>query len=562
MSYLALYRRYRPDGFDKVIGQDAVVRTLKNQITSGKIGHAYLFTGARGTGKTSCAKIFARAVNCVSPVNGSPCGICETCKSLSEPGNLDITEIDAASNNRVDEIREIRDKVQYPPVRGKYKVFIIDEAHMLTDSAFNALLKTLEEPPSHALFILATTEPQKMPATILSRCMRFDFKLIETEKIASLIGGIYDEIGKKYDEDALLKIAKAGGGSARDALSIADVCLSYSEGKLTYKEVCEVLGASDDGSLTSLCDCVLSKNSAGALEALDGIIKSGKNPSVLVKDLQARIRDLLIVKTCRDGKNLLAVPSAIYEELKDSAAKTDEFKLLRFAEILQGTEAPMKYSLNPRFILECALIKAAQEETDGDISALIYRVNKMEERLESAISLGFSGKEEKTEAAKINSSDLSHREKEGDYVNDADLKIERPQSAEIVGSEVEEVSADDGSGEKKEAARAKAPIREEFKGKVFGLLIRQLRREGKIMLWAALSEQRAVEEDGLLTVIPKDENSYVVLSKTDNASVLQGVLREICGYDLKIKKFEEKKDDFEESLEKLKRDFGDVDIIK
>ena len=252
MAYLALYRRFRPNGFKGLIGQEHIVRTLANQIASGRIGHAYLFCGTRGTGKTSAAKIFAKAINCLSPIDGSPCGECEVCKALADPSNLDILEMDAASNNKVENVREIREKIQYPPVSGRYKVYIIDEVHMLTTEAFNALLKTLEEPPKHAVFILATTESHKLPSTILSRCMRFDFRIIPTKDIAKLIAGIYDEIGKEYDKDAVMAIARAGAGSARDALSIADICVSYRDSKLTYADVLEVLGATDSSKITSM----------------------------------------------------------------------------------------------------------------------------------------------------------------------------------------------------------------------------------------------------------------------------------------------------------------------
>ena len=252
MAYLALYRRFRPTGFKGLIGQEHIVRTLSNQIASGRIGHAYLFCGTRGTGKTSAAKIFARAINCLHPIDGSPCGECEVCKALLDPSNLDILEMDAASNNKVENVREIREKIQYPPVSGKYKVYIIDEVHMLTSEAFNALLKTLEEPPKHAVFILATTESHKLPSTILSRCMRFDFRIIPTKEIAELIARIYDEVGKTYDKDAVTAIARAGAGSVRDALSIADICVSYRDGKLTYSDVLEVLGATDSSKITSM----------------------------------------------------------------------------------------------------------------------------------------------------------------------------------------------------------------------------------------------------------------------------------------------------------------------
>ncbi|MDD6903451.1 MAG: DNA polymerase III subunit gamma/tau, partial [Candidatus Borkfalkiaceae bacterium] len=306
MAYLALYRRFRPSGFDSLIGQDHVVRTLVNQINSDKIGHAYLFCGARGTGKTSAAKIFARAINCLSPVNGSPCGKCAVCKALADPSNLDIVEMDAASNNKVENVREIRDKIQYPPVSGKYKVYIIDEVHMLTTEAFNALLKTLEEPPKHAVFILATTEVHKLPSTILSRCMRFDFRLIPTREIAELIGKIYREIGKDYDEDAVNAVARAGNGSVRDALSVADICASYRDGKLTYADVLAVLGATDGDVVVSLLSDIFDSKTGDMLSKVEELADSGKSIGVLCKDIISALRETVICKTCKDAKKILA----------------------------------------------------------------------------------------------------------------------------------------------------------------------------------------------------------------------------------------------------------------
>ena len=253
MAHLALYRMFRPTTLDDVVRQEHIVTVLKNQISTGKIGHAYLFCGPRGTGKTSIAKIFAAAINCQTPKDGSPCGKCEACKALKDPSNLDITEIDAASNNGVNEMRDLREKVQYPPVAGRFKVYIIDEVHMLSTGAFNALLKTLEEPPSHAVFILATTESQKIPATILSRCMRFDFKLIPQADLEARLRHVFDSIGKKYDDEAIAAIARAGAGSVRDMLSVADTCVSYTGGTLTYAHVTAVLGTADFSAGALFC---------------------------------------------------------------------------------------------------------------------------------------------------------------------------------------------------------------------------------------------------------------------------------------------------------------------
>ena len=253
MSYVSLYRKFRPTAFDKVVGQQHVIRTLGNQLKSGSVSHAYLFTGSRGTGKTSVAKIFAKAVNCLSPLSdGSPCGKCISCAELGGGGNLDILEIDAASNNGVDEIRDLRDNVKYLPSVSKYKVYIIDEVHMLSNSAFNALLKTLEEPPEHVIFILATTEVQKIPPTVLSRCMRFDFRLLTIDELVSLLATVMDGIGKRYEQEALIAIATAGAGSARDTLSLADMCVSYCGEVLDYQSVIEALGLCSPDTVINL----------------------------------------------------------------------------------------------------------------------------------------------------------------------------------------------------------------------------------------------------------------------------------------------------------------------
>lgn len=390
MAYLALYRMFRPTSLNDVVRQEHIVTVLKNQISTGRIGHAYLFCGPRGTGKTSIAKIFAAAINCETPADGSPCGKCESCKALKDPSNLDITEIDAASNNGVDEMRDLREKVQYPPVAGRYKVYIIDEVHMLSAGAFNALLKTLEEPPTHAVFILATTEAQKIPATILSRCMRFDFKLIPQADLESRLRYVFDTIGKAYDDEAISAIARAGAGSVRDMLSVADTCVSYSSGKLTYADVNAVLGNADFSAVAKLCGAILCGNAGDAFERAEAFLSAGKSVGMLLKDALNFLNACAVAKTCRDGKSILALPDDMYAEVSAIAKATDGHRLLRVTEIFGGVETDLKYSASPRILFETAVLKASMPQSDYDIEALIARIAELEKRIENGVSVPVS----------------------------------------------------------------------------------------------------------------------------------------------------------------------------
>lgn len=380
MSYLAIYRRFRPNEFDSVIGQEHIVRILKNQIKSNQIGHAYLFSGARGIGKTTLARIFAKAINCEHLKDGNPCGECESCKSIEKNLSLNLIEMDAASNNSVDDIRQLRENVQFPPIGGRYKVYIIDEVHMLSQGAFNALLKTLEEPPKHAIFILATTELHKIPETILSRCMRFDFKLVPMVQIANLIKNIYDELGKEYEEEAITAIARTGDGSVRDALSVADLCIS-TEGKLTYKDVLQVTGAADEEKLYKLCDSILSSEVDNVLSISNDIFGTGKSVGIVAKNLVECVRNIAICKSCHNANSILLFPSYRYNMIEEIAKKADSHRIQRVLEILSRIESDARYSSQPRTIFETAVIKASYPEADYNIDALIGRIASLEQEL-------------------------------------------------------------------------------------------------------------------------------------------------------------------------------------
>lgn len=358
MNHVALYRKYRPKRFEDVIGQEHITRTLQNQIEHDQIGHAYLFTGTRGTGKTSVAKIFAKAVNCLHPIHGSACGECENCKRLEQENDINIIEIDAASNNKVDDIRQIREKVRFMPVGAKYKVYIVDEVHMLSDSAFNALLKTLEEPPPYVIFILATTEVHKLPQTILSRCVRFDFRLVSVEELSRHLAKVFDKENIKYDEESLKIIASAGEGSVRDTLSIADSIAAFSQGDVTKEKTLQVLGTTDHDLILDFFEKFHEKEVGAVLSMIDKIEKEGKNLAVFAKDLSKHARNLLVCKSCDNAKEILNLPDDVFERYSKQAEEFEEKDLIRYMQVFSSAESELRYTLSVRLLLETTCLTA------------------------------------------------------------------------------------------------------------------------------------------------------------------------------------------------------------
>ncbi|GHU44186.1 hypothetical protein FACS1894111_11040 [Clostridia bacterium] len=379
MSYTALYRKFRPAEFEDVKGQDAIVTTLKNQIKANRIGHAYLFCGTRGTGKTTIAKIFAKAVNCEEPVDGSPCGACSSCKNIQGGVSMNVIEIDAASNNGVDNIREIREEVAYSPSEGKYKVYIIDEVHMLSIGAFNALLKTLEEPPSYVIFLLATTEANKIPVTILSRCQRYDFRRITPEVIFKRLEELTKTEGVLAEERALRYVAKAADGSMRDALSLLDQCIAFFLGKeLSYDNVLEVLGAMDTEVFGHVLGSIMAKDVTGLIALLDDFILQGKEPAQFVSDFTWYLRNLLLIQNADQSADLLDVSTENKKQLEIDAKLVTAEELMWQIRVFSELSNQLRHAVQKRILIEIALIKLCRPQMEQNLESLLVRMANLE----------------------------------------------------------------------------------------------------------------------------------------------------------------------------------------
>ena len=383
MAYQALYRKWRPQTFEQVLGQTATVRTLRRQIEDGRIAHAYLFCGCRGTGKTTMAKLMSRAINCQNPNHGDPCGQCEACRAIMSETTMDVLELDAASNNSVDNIRELLEQVRYPAQLGRYKVYIIDEVHMLSTAAFNALLKTLEEPPAHVVFILATTEPQKLPATILSRVQRYDFGRIPSPLMVDRMREALDDLGMGAEEEALRMVARAAEGAMRDAFSILDMCVAGAEdGKVTAALTRELLGASDREFLFGFFDLLSSRDEGGVMQKIDELMRSGREPQAFLREMSAHCRALLTVKAVsRDAASILDVTEEDEARYRAQAEGISQGRLLRMLDLFMRAEGDLRFASTPRIGLESAALHACEPASGEDAAALAERVEELEARL-------------------------------------------------------------------------------------------------------------------------------------------------------------------------------------
>jgi len=380
--YRVLYRKWRPQTFEEVYGQPHITATLKNELVCGRVAHAYLFTGSRGTGKTTCAKILSKAVNCLSPHDGDPCNECEICRGIDNGSVLDVIEIDAASNNGVDNIRDLRDEANFTPVKAKYRVYIIDEVHMLSTGAFNALLKILEEPPEHVIFILATTEVHKLPATILSRCQRFDFKRITPEDICARLQYVAEHENITLDEDAAALIAKVADGALRDALSLLDRCCAVDE-HITSEVVTKSAGLAGRDYLMRLSECIIKKDCASALGIINELHMNSCDMERLCSEFMFHLRDLMIVKTVKNADSILIATDDELKSLKALAEKLPLEELLYDLNIIEDTFSQIKRSSNKRIPLEMAFVKLCSESLDSENDALLRRISALEAKLAS-----------------------------------------------------------------------------------------------------------------------------------------------------------------------------------
>ncbi len=504
MAYMALYRKWRPRVFEDVVGQDHITQTLRNQIKNNNVAHAYLFCGTRGTGKTSTAKIFAKAVNCMAPINFSPCNECEICMGIQSETMMDVIEIDAASNNGVDDIRELRENVKYPPTKGKYKVYIIDEVHMLSTGAFNALLKTLEEPPHFVIFILATTEPHKIPATILSRCQRFDFKRVKETEMVGNLAFICRETGIDIEESALKLIARNADGGMRDAQSLLDQCIAYTQGKISYDDVIGVLGTVNDAFIFELVDRIAAGDAKAAMEAVEGLVAAGKDIHQFIKDLIHHYRNLMMTKVAENLEGIVNLSKESIERLKDQGKQLENHSIIRAIHVMSETEVDAKWSTQPRILLEVAIIKLCQPAYDQSIEGLVDRIHALEKSIQSG-NIKVSYVEE-----------VKDKESTGKIQEKAEEEKESPEPAQELPVKA---------------------VNFEALERLWDAILKEIRKK-RVSVHAVLMEGRPVGVDrNALLIAFKDGYGFhkEATGNSPNKEFIEGVIGEVLGQKISIK---------------------------
>lgn len=528
MSYQALYRKFRPEHFEDVKGQEHIVTTLKNQIKADHIGHAYLFCGTRGTGKTTVAKIFAKAVNCENPSEKGPCGECEMCRSIASGSSMNVVEMDAASNNKVDDIRQVIEEVQYSPPQGKYKVYIIDEVHMLSTSAFNALLKTLEEPPSYLIFILATTEVHKIPLTIMSRCQRYDFKRISVDTIAARLQELLDREGIQAEEKALQYIAKLADGALRDGLSLLEQCISFYFGEtLTYEKVLSVLGAVDNDVYAAFAGKLAENNVAAMMEMIDRIIAEGKDLTRFCDEFIWYLRNILIVKSTEQPGHIIDMSEENLKTLTEIGANMEMEMVFRYIRVLSEVQNQMKYATQKRVLFEVALIKLCRPQMERDYESVVNRLHNIEEQIRRG-EASFSAQEQETSA--------------NGAPAQADSALADPAKA---------------GGKKKELPKA---VPEDVKDLAANWyqVVNQLSREDKTMLAQATL---TVDDNGSLVIAFAQDTCYSYFAgKEERKAALTQAAEQVTGKQVNIEYRWVKDRQEYDSLPELRGMFGDRDI--
>lgn len=540
MAYTALYREWRPKTFDEVVGQSHVTLTLKNQIKNNRIAHAYLLCGTRGTGKTSTAKIFAKAVNCLNPQDGEPCNECEMCKKINSGLAIDVSEMDAASHNKVDDIRDLIDEVKYPPRESKYKVYIMDEAHMLTQGAVNAFLKTLEEPPENVIFILATTDPQKLPITILSRCQRFDFKRIKSDDILERLVKITKEQGNFADNKSLSLIARMSDGAMRDALSILDQAISMGNGKVDYEKVINMLGLITNENLVKLTDSIIDKNAEKSMKVIDDMVYGGKDINLFIKDMIHHMRNLLMIKISQNPEEILDMSEENIDIIKEQASKIRIEEIMRCIRILQESEEQAKWSKQSRIYLELAVIKMCKIEYDTSKEVLLARINKLENIIkEGNIHINVREADEIKEKPK-NSRLVTDNRMKSEYKSESSPVIEENLNSKLTLEDVRKSWKD---------------------------ILEVLKARRLMVLYASLTTGRIEScNNGVVEVKYEPEYAFNIsrLKKEDNRKTIEEIFSEALKEKVRIKYTVDKKEDYQKSPEQiLKETFGEelVEII-